>query len=263
MDNIKLHVCLTGFHPDKNFNNIKSLFDRMKDKKSNIDLEFHIVFKTNERNDLKDYVLGSDIKNNIKDVNFFDYESDYLKSGGIHKPHTPSSLTIQHEPLREFLFQDSIIDNDFILKTRTDIHIDDHFLDMFLDDNFYKSLKTSKSPYTIFEYKIWNSLIGPGNVFEFTDYFFLSRAKELKSVLVKSHQESEYLWSHPISSCDNVPFAEKLQFIKPILPLIEKFNITGVGSKFYWDIINNNFLISYIGEGNDPRRPVLDRNVKY
>ena len=54
--------------------------------------------------------------------------------------------------------------------------------------------------------------------------------------------------------------AEKLQYIKPLLPIIEERNITGVHSEFYWDIVNNNFLISYVGEGDDPRRPVLDRN---
>ena len=266
MKNVKLHVCMVGHHPEKNYKNIKSLLDRLRDIKSTVTVQSHIVFKNNEVPYHADKVLPHDIKNRLltdghSSVNFVSYESKFIKEfGGGHRPHTPSSLTIQHEPLREFIDLENISDSEFIFKVRTDIHVDNHFVEMFLDASFYDSLKSKKSSNTIFEYKIWNSLIGPSNVFDFTDYFFLGRVKEIKKTLVKNHKESEYLWHHPIANCDNVPFAEKLQYIKPLLPIIEERNITGVHSEFYWDIVNNNFLISYVGEGDDPRRPVLDRN---
>jgi len=266
MKNVKLHVCMVGHHQENNYRNIKSLLDRLRDFKSDIDVKYHIVFKNNELPNYVDKVLPNNIEDRLfeaghKNINFVSYESQFIKHyGDSHRPHTPSSLTIQHEPLRELIILKNIPDDDFILKTRTDIHIDDHFIDMFLDEKFYESLKTKESPNTVFEYKLWNSLIGPSNVFEFTDYFFLGRVKEIKSTLIKNHEESVYLWQHPIASCDNVPFAEKLQYIKPLLPIIEEKNITGVNSEFYWDIIESNFLVSYIAEGNDPRRPVLDKN---
>lgn len=265
MKNIKLHICMTGHHPEANFKNITSLLGRTHTVDTSVNLEYHIVFKNNEMYRFIDKVLPENAKERLykagyENINFVSYESEFLKLGGIPRPHTPSSLTIQHEPLRELIILKNIPDDDFILKTRTDIHIDDHFIDMFLDEKFYESLKTKESPNTVFEYKLWNSLIGPSNVFEFTDYFFLGRVKEIKSTLIKNHEESVYLWQHPIASCDNVPFAEKLQYIKPLLPIIEEKNITGVNSEFYWDIIESNFLVSYIAEGNDPRRPVLDKN---
>ena len=267
MKNIKLHVCMTGFYLEQNMGNIKNLLHRMSTAPSNIDLEYHIIFKSNEMEDLKHKVLPPNIRKELTDagfgdINCFSYESDFLQSGGVHRPYTPTTLTLQHEPLREFLKYGDVSDDDFVFKVRTDIHVGDHFVNMFLDEDFYRSLKTTDSPHTVFEYKIWNSLLGPGNGFEFTDYFFLSRVKELKQTLVQSHQESEYLWNHPVASCGNISFAEKLQYIKPLMPVIEKSNIRSVNSEFYWDIINNNFLISYVGEGNEPRRPVLDRNRK-
>jgi hypothetical protein len=267
MKNIKLHVCMTGHHLEGNYTNIKSLLDRLRDLKSHVALECHIIFKNNEIPYYSDRVLPDNIKEKLRkdgheNVNFVSYESEFIKYGGTHVPRSrsPSSLTIQHEPLREFIILQSVPDNEFIFKTRTDIHVDDHFIELFLDPNFYDSLKTKESPNTVFEYKIWNSLIGPSNVFEFTDYFFLGRVKEIKKTLIKNHAESERLCRHPIASSDHVVFTEKLQYIKPLLPLIEERNIRNVNSDFYWDIIKSNFEVTYIAEGNDPRRPVLDRN---
>ena len=255
---------MTGLHPEKNYNNIRNLLFRLHNYQTNIDIKSHIVFKTNEADRYENSVLPKDIRRRLSqegfNINFVSYESDFLKAGGSHCPHTPSSLTVQHEPLREFIKTQDILDSEFVLKTRTDIHIDDRFIETFLDESFYGSLRATAGPNTVFEYKIWNSLIGPSNVFEFTDYFFLARTKELKSTLMNSHHESEYMWRHPIASCDNVQFAEKLQYIKPLLPLIEERGVEGVGSDFYWDIVKSNFLVSCIGEGDDPRRPRLDRN---
>jgi hypothetical protein len=261
---------MTGLHPERNFNNIKNLLQRMHGHNADIDLKYHIVFKSNEPEVGQEEVLAPNMKERLQatdmdSVNFFSYESSFLRRyGNAHQRHHPASLTIQQEPLREFVNQEGILDSDFVLKTRTDIHIDDHFIDMFLDKNFYDSLKTTGGPYTVpgFEYKIWNAFISPDFVLEFTDYFFLARVKELKQTLVQGHEESEYLWHHPVNSTEQI-FPEKLQFIKPLLPILERAGATSVHSDFYWDIVNDNFSIAYYGVGNCQKdRPVLDRNKK-
>lgn len=270
MNNIRLHVCMTGLHPERNFNNIKNLVRRMYTYDTNIDLKYHIVSKSNEPGTGQEEVLAPNMRERLcaeglNKVNFFSYESNFLKRyGNAHQRHHPASLTIQQEPLREFVNQEGILDSDFVLKTRSDIHIDDHFIDMFLDKSFYDSLKTTGGSYTIpeFEYKIWNSFISPDFVLEFTDYFFLARVKELKQTLVQSHEESKYLWHHPVNSTEQV-FPEKLQFIKPLLPILERLDVTSVHSDFYWDIVRDNFSIAYYGVGSCQKdRPVLDRNKK-
>ena len=266
MNKIVLHVCLTGFHQEKNYSNIRDLFLRLDSFNDEIEIKKYILYKTNENEGLRHLLLPLNLEERLvadscENFELIGYESNFLKSGGVHVPHTPTTLTIQHEPLSHFLSGD-ISDNDYVLKTRTDVHISDEFIDQFTSVNFYESLKTVPSEHTVFETKIWNALIGPGNVFEFTDYFFLARAKELRLTLLSDHKDSCRIWSHPLMNSDHPPFAEKIQHIKPLLPHLEKYNITNVNSEYYWEIVNHNFHVAAVGEGNDPRRPVLDRNRK-
>ena len=241
-----LHICLVGLQPLKSFDNITNLVQRiLQFNTQKIDVKINILHDTTDKEsyDLKNLFRksGSMIGNFI---NWVEYESRFLKSGGNFLSRNYTSLIVQNEPI-EFYVNQELPDSDFLLRSRNDYYLTDEFLQMVLDKEFYKKLDNSNEKVPIFNKKVWMPYMGKEFIFDCCDYFYITSIKDQRNMIITDKSEAEFLWSDPFSE-DKRLFAERIFFVKPLLDYL-KNNKINKPTKEYWDLINSNFSL-----GGDP-----------
>ena len=244
MKNIELHICITGLHFMKSYDNIEHLIERIQ-KYKNITVKINMIHDTT---DLESYKLKKAFnKSKVGSIiNWVEYESKFLKSGRDFKSMDYASLIMQHEPLEHYLSL-GISANDYIFRCRGDYYLTDEFLKMILDEKFYLRLDNKNDNARILNSKIWLPYIGKSYFLNFCDYFFILKASCLKDILITDNKEASLLWNDPYFNKDRKCFVERLFFTKPLFDFMKRNNINSRSSEGYWDVLESNFCY-----GGDP-----------
>lgn len=243
MNSKALHICLVGLHPVKSCDNIINLVYRiLKYNKLDMDVKINIIHDTGDK---ESYLLKNVLNTQpttIKNyINWIEYESEYLSSGNSFQSRNLASLIVQNEPIKKYVSLETVQDDDFILRCRSDYFLTDEFLKMILDNKFYKKLDNSDCASSIFNKKIWTPYIGTQIFLDCCDYFYVINVKDQKDCLITDQSEAEKLWFDSFLSSDKRYFAERVFFVKPLLKFL-KDNQINTTSKKYWKLINDNFV---------------------
>tara|TARA_Y100001938_G_C8097854_1_gene439366 strand:- start:4053 stop:4889 length:837 start_codon:yes stop_codon:yes gene_type:complete len=274
-----LHVCFTGLHPEKNFNNIKKLISSFElyASGSSVNVGYSIIYDPTQtgldaygetQKVIPDNVVPRLLEDRVckeDKLNLLEYQSGFFKTGEKFS-FGPPSLIVQNEPVTYFC-KFHALDNDYIFKVRSDVEVSDYYIKKFLDCNFYEALNNNKCENKVFDSKVFIPYIGPEHPFDFCDYFFLGRAKNLLNCLPKDYEDAIHRWH--ANFFGGKAFTEKFHFLSE--NLIQHFNeknsnlnsINHWDTKFYWSVIKDNFEISFDGRlARNLGRPVLDKNKK-
>jgi len=246
MEKIKLHICLQGQHFAKAYDNIINLIDRVgKYKCESVEIVYNILYSTNNQEaipstaEMRELVKKLQSSTSLKS---FEYDSKFFKSKvAPFRRCTPSASIVLHEPLYEFINAGNAEDDDFVLRCRSDYYLPDEFLQMVTSKEFYDKMLTEDRKYKILDSKIWMPYIGTRYICDFCDYFFVSRVRDLKKILIEDYKEACALWNDPILLKERSMFVEKIDFVKPFISLFKEKNLDSI-SRLYWDVIEDNFM---------------------